>query len=143
MPFPVSARVKVLGPFSRFTFKLSNEFREMPPKGLTWLRSFIRYLEGRDRSAKIINPPRQPPPVRYSQRGWIADEHADWGRLGMPWYRNDALRSGMVLGMGSYINTIRFMLNPLRWARLVLVLLGRRGFPSNWRAIEVTVLGSD
>jgi hypothetical protein len=69
-----------------------------------------------------------PLPIRYSQRGWIADEHADWGRMGMPWFRNDAMRRGMVLGMGHYFNTIRFMLNPLRWARLVLVLLGRRGF---------------
>ena len=48
--------------------------------------------------------------------------------MGIPWFSNDAMRRGLVLGMGSYFNTIRFMLNPLRWARLVLVLLGRRGF---------------
>ena len=44
------------------------------------------------------------------------------------WNHNEYVRSGMILGMGSYINNVRYMMNPLSWARLVLVLLGRRGF---------------
>ena len=72
----------------------------------------------------------RPPPLRYSQRGYIADETWQAETVMNPtvWNRNEYLRRGMILGLGSYINSVRYMMNPLRWARLVLALLGRRGF---------------
>ena len=40
-------------PWSRFTPRIARGI--VPPKGLTWLRSFMRFLAGRVRSGKIID----------------------------------------------------------------------------------------